>query len=148
MLEAQRGMEGGATVTVRPGKRRMQDIVADLHAKRAPNALDPELVPTDRIMQRWAVSVGGGLPTDSWDDTPEAKPPALDDDTAIKVDRIVQHGLNAKYHKLAVRWYKSPAPRQQIAQEMGLGSRTSLYLEWRSLLWYLRGRFHGVGIDC
>lgn len=108
----------------------------------------PELEATHRIMRRWAVSQGSGLPTDTWDDDPKAKEPPLDDDTAIKVDRIIQHDLIPKYHTLAVLWYKSPAPREVIARRMGLPGRSSLYPEWRAVLSYLRGRFQGVGIDC
>lgn len=133
---------------VRPGKRSAVAIVAEIRLTvTRHNALDPELVPTDRILDRWAVSVGSGLPSGNWDDTPRSRPPPLDDQTAIEVDRIILQ-LPHKYKTLVVRWYKSPLPRAAIAREMGLSSRTGLYLEWRSALWYLRGRFHGVGIDC
>jgi hypothetical protein len=108
----------------------------------------PELECTNRIMRRWAVSQGSGLPSDSWDDDPKAQEPPLDDEMAIKVDRIVQHDLVPKYHTLAVSWYKSQAPREVIARKMGLPGRSSLYPEWRAMLSYLRGRFQGVGIDC
>ena len=146
MLTTQRRMEGGSPVTVRPGKRSAREIVEELAEKWKPGRLHPELVLTDRIMQRWAVSVGDGMP-DGWNDEPQARVPPLDDGTAILVDRIVMHQLTKRYQTLAMRWYKSRQPRAVISDEMGL-PRTSLYLEWRSMLWYLRGHFHGVGIDC
>lgn len=108
----------------------------------------PELETTHRILLRWAVSQGSGLPTDTWDDDPKARESPLDDETAIKVDRIIQHDLTTKYLHLVVLWYKSPAPREVIARRMGLPGRSSLYPEWRACLSYLRGRFQGVGIDC
>ncbi len=136
-------------MSVRPGKKRAQDIIEELREKWVPGQLDPELVPVNRIMERWAVSVGDGLPPEdgSWNDEPQTNVPPLDDATAIEVDRIVMHQLPQKYRTLALRWYKSRQPREVIREQMGLGA-TSLRLEWRSMLWYLRGRFHGIGIDC
>lgn len=123
-------------------------VIGKLQEATRHNTLDPELVPTDRMMQRWAVSVGSGLPQDveGWDDKPISKPPPLDDETAITVDRIVQQ-LGEKYRRLAVSWYKSAKPRQSIAYELAI-PRSSMYLEWRAMLWYLRGRFQGAGLDC
>lgn len=108
----------------------------------------PELESVHRVMLRWAAGQGSGLPTENWDDTPKSKEPPLDDETAIKVDRIVQHDLTTKYLLLVLGWYKSPAPREVIAKRMGLPGRSSLYPEWRAILYYLKGRFQGVGIDC
>lgn len=129
-------------------KRSAREIVEMLHERWKPGQLDPELAPTDMIMQRWAVSVGDGLPEEgAWNDEPHANVPPLDDATAIVVDRLIMHQLLPRYRRLAFRWYKSRQPREVIAAEMGL-SRTSLTLERRSMLWYLRGLFHGKGIDC
>jgi hypothetical protein len=107
-----------------------------------------ELVATDRIMQRWAVSVGSGLPTDVWDDNPKSRPPPLDDDTAVKVDRIVQH-LRPRDRKLAHLWYRTPDMTVvEVAQRMGLASRTSIYPHVNGLLQLLRELLQRVGVAC
>lgn len=135
-------------MSVPPGKRSAREIVEMLHEHWKPGQLDPELAPTDMIMQRWAVSVGDGMPTEGeWNDEPQAKVPPLDDETAIIVDRLIMHQLLPRQRKFAFRWWKSRLPREVIAEELGL-SRTSLTLERRSLLWYLRGLFQSKGIDC
>jgi hypothetical protein len=105
--------------------------------------LDEELMPTDRIMQRWAVSIGSGFATDEWDDRPVSRPPPLDDATAIVVDQSIMKG-SPRYSRIVRSWYKTPAPSATIAESLGL-SRSGLYLEWRCSLFYFRSRFIGSG---
>jgi hypothetical protein len=135
-------------VAVRPHRRSAREIVEELRDQRGgrPGALDPELVPTDRIMQGWAAGSGSGLPSEKWDDRPKSRAPPLDADTFLVVEGIYVR-LPAKYKTLVHSWYRTPVPRSAIARSMGL-PRTSVYLEWRSVLWYLRGRLHGAGVDC
>jgi len=133
---------------MRPGKKSAVAIIAELKSRiLRRNAMDPELMPTNRLMERWAVSVGGGLPTKDWDDSPRSRPPPLDDETAVKIDRIVQ-ALRPRQHRLAVLWWKTPTPAEAVASELGLSSRSNIYPHVNGLLQYLRGRFHGAGIDC
>lgn len=101
--------------------------------------LPPDLAPIDRVMQRWAVSQGTGLPTDLYDDTPHSKPPPLDDDTLYRVDRLVVRA--SEPHRRFLRyWYCSPIPERQIARLLGV-DRTDLQLFWRGLLGWLKGQF-------
>lgn len=105
--------------------------------------LPAEFASTDRILQRWAVSIGTGLPADSWDDRPISKPPPLDDDTAIVVDQIILHAP-PKTARLIVAWYKTPASCQQIAYKMGM-SRRGLIIGWRLSLNFLKCKFEMSG---
>lgn len=105
--------------------------------------LDEELMPTDRLMTRWAVSIGFGLPSEEWDERPIARPPKLDDATAIVVDQAIMRGI-PRYRNLVRTWYKTPTPSTSIAERLGV-SRAGLYLEWRSSLFYYRGEFRATG---
>lgn len=105
--------------------------------------LDEELMPTDRVLQRWAVSVGMGLATQEWDDRPVSRPPPLDDATAIVVDQAILRGT-PRYRALVRGWYKTPTPSTTIAEALGL-SRAGLYLEWRCSLFYFRHEFKQTG---
>lgn len=127
-------------------RRSASDIIDILRSMPRKDSLPEELILVDRICQRWAVSVGSGLPSDDWDDTRKARLSELDPETAIVVDQIIEK-LPIKYHTLCVRWYKSPTPRSVIAKLIGL-PRSTVYVEWRCLLWYLRGLFQSAGIDC
>jgi hypothetical protein len=105
--------------------------------------LDEELMPTDRVMRRWAVSIGMGIPTDEWDERPTSRPPRLDDATAIVVDQTIMRGL-PRYRRLVRTWYKTPTPSTSIAESLGV-SRSGLYLEWRCSLFFYRGAFRDTG---
>lgn len=108
--------------------------------------LPPELYPVDRVMQRWAVTQGSGLPTERWDDSADSRPPPLDDDMAYRVDRIVM-SADPLYRRFLRLWYCTPIPEKQIARQLTT-SRDELQLRWRSVLEWLRGQFqtHGVRI--
>ncbi len=98
-----------------------------------------ELLPVDRIMQRWAVANGQGLPSEVWDDTPRAKPPPLDDDTAIVVDRIILHSP-PKTRQIVIEWYCKPLPTQEIARKLGMSPR-SVEKSWGLSLNFLKWKF-------
>lgn len=102
------------------------------------------LRPVDRIMQRWAVSIGSGLPQEVWDDTPQSKPPPLDDDMAVKVDRIVVKA-HPRTYRLLWQWYRTPLPRGAIARMLNI-RRGDLNLELTSALTYLRVQFMKAAI--
>jgi hypothetical protein len=103
---------------------------------------DPYLMPVDRILKRWAVSIGNGMPSDTWDDRHECSVPPLDDPTAVIVDQVIMHSPN-RIRWLVRRWYKSPDSSTTIAEFLRV-SRSGLYLEWRAALGYLRGRFEAT----
>lgn len=125
-------------------KRKINRIVGravalELLASAANSTLPIDLMPVDRIQQRWAVSVGSALPSDTWDDSPIAKPPPLDEDIAILVDQI---NLRAPYRQQRVlrAWYKSGVSSSVIADTIGV-DRGGLYVEWRAALTWLKYQF-------
>jgi len=104
-------------------------------------ALASELVTTDVILQRWASSVGDGLPTDRWDDRPVVKLPPLPDDVAIVVDQYVIKSPR-RTRDIVSRWYKTPEPAETIAGRLGM-SRASLYTYRSIALNFMRWKFEG-----
>lgn len=130
--------------------------VLDMGERAASRAqrLHPLRAPVDRVMQRWAVGEGSGLPytSDEMDlaaqlaseqadtFTPAAQQsPPLDDETQIIVDRIV---LKAPSLTRAItrEWYLSPTPARVMAEDLAV-SLSTLYRYWHDALDYLRGRF-------
>lgn len=99
-------------------------------------ALPVELITTDRILQRWVVAGGSGLPTHIWDDTRQAKPPPLDDESAIIVERIVNK-CPPRTKRLLRAWYLTPSPTKIIARNMGMSPR-SLERGWAVCLGFVR----------
>lgn len=108
-----------------------------------PGPLPADLEPTNRILQRWAVSIGLGLPTEDWDDMPKAKPPPLDDSTAIVVDQIIVRSPPLTY-RLIRDWYKRPTPTPTMARNRGIALK-SLYKMHQIALNYLRHKFEFSG---
>lgn len=106
-------------------------------------ALPPELLPVDRILQRWAVSVNGGG-YEPWADTISSKPPPLPEDLAAEVDEIIQRAPG-HVTKLLSDWYRTPKPAEVIARRIGC-TRQALYMHYRASLWYLRGVFESKSI--
>jgi hypothetical protein len=106
-------------------------------------ALPPELLPVDRILQQWAMSVtGGGY--EPWAETVVAKPPPLPEDLALEVDQVICHSPR-KIRILLSDWYCTPKPVDVIARRIGC-TRQSLYTHFRAALWYLRGVFESKSI--
>lgn len=100
------------------------------------NALQPALVGTHRLLLRWGESGGNGLPN------PEAEvrelhydplPPDLQE----RVDEVVDE---SPWEVLTWRWYRTSLTVKALADEMAV-SRAQLYIDWKSSLWYFRGRF-------
>lgn len=125
-------------------KRRMEQLVrravglelaaaAGFKNRRA----DPHYASTNRIMERWAVGIGSGLPNP--DEDRVSRPPPLDNETQIVVDKIVQH--SPRHIQMFVRqWYCSPVPCVVLAQQRGI-HHSEIYDEWRAVLAYLKERF-------
>lgn len=86
--------------------------------QRVRHSLHEDLLTTDRIMLRWAVSVAGGVPVDVWDDTLVAKPPPLPDDVAVLVDQAVMKAPRpyGGRHGLLHAWYRTPEPVEVIGR--------------------------------
>lgn len=106
-------------------------------------ALDEVLMPTHRVLQRWAVSIGMGLPSDSWDDRKISKPPPLDDATATVVDNVICRG-NDGCRRFVRDWYRTPTPVSAMCGSMGMDTK-GIYMQWRASLFYYRGRFLATG---
>lgn len=101
--------------------------------------LPEELVPVELIHQRWAVSVGDGLPREKWDEITASRMPPLDDDTAIVVDQQILR--SPPRTKLFIRtWYKAPAPRRTLATTWGM-TEDSVERCRPIVLNYMRWRF-------
>ncbi len=111
----------------------------DMLAQARTGVVPVEFATTDRICQRWAVSVGLGLPTDLWQDAMQSRPPPLDDDTAIVVDQIILKSPE-KTRKILVKWYRTQMPNTIIAEQLHLTPRT-LETAWKLALNYLQWRF-------
>jgi hypothetical protein len=86
---------------------------------RARCYIPAELVSTDRIMQRWSVAIGSGLPSDEWDDLPAVRQPPLQDELAIVVDRTVLRAL-PDHKRMVTLWYRTPEPIYEIARRLRL----------------------------
>ncbi len=102
-------------------------------------SLDQRFIGTDRILMRWAASIGSGLPSERWDDTVQIKLPPLDDATAVVVDRIIMAAPH-EVRALVRSWYCTPTPVDTMARMRRISRRT-LYLRWRAALEYMRARF-------
>lgn len=100
--------------------------------------LPPELVPIELIHQRWAVSVGDGLPRELWDEIHVARMPPLDDDTAIVVDQQILRSP-PRTRTFIRAWYKTAAPARALAKQWDMSERSVRrcrpivlnYMRWR-----------------
>lgn len=101
--------------------------------------LPPELLPVDRIMLRWSVSVGDGIRRDEWDEKRKSLPPPLSDDLAIVVDQTILHSP-PRTRDLLGKWYKSPEPTYLIAEEMKVSPKV-LVVAWKLSLNFMRWKF-------
>lgn len=102
-------------------------------------ALPEPLKPADRIMQRWDTAHRGGYPIDE-DKDPISRPPALDDDTAMVVDDIINHDTPPASRKILVAWYRSDLPTYKLADKLGVTPR-SLTKQHQLALHFLKFRF-------
>jgi hypothetical protein len=139
-------LSSGRVISVLRAKPRAAVVVKFLeHASF--HGLDPELIPTDRLLDRWAVSQGSDDVMLKWEDAaPRSRPPPLDDDTAIIVDQVVMHSP-VQTRKFVCRWYLRPnEPMSGLALALGL-HRDSVLMRWRSSLWAMRREFIARALD-
>jgi hypothetical protein len=117
------------------------EIIIALADRGRHYGLPPELAPTDRLLERWAVTQGSDDCLLQWTDIPmRSRPPPLPDGLAIMVDQIILHSWDQP-RRLVVRWYLVPGESVTVlARSLGV-HRDCLYLRWHSTLWYMRRRF-------
>lgn len=102
-----------------------------------------ELLTTNRVMERWAVANGSGLPSERWDDNPrQSRVTPLDDETFLVVERIVNHSP-PRTNRLVWGWYMRPVPTRELARELSMSPR-SLERGLHVCLNYLRWRFEST----
>ena len=94
--------------------------------------LPVELIPTDRICQRWASSVGTGLPAEIWGDDLKSRPPPLDDWTVTIVDKAIIHSPYP-HNVIIPKWYRTPTPTYLIAKGLGMSERGLEMMHVRAL---------------
>lgn len=100
---------------------------------------DPKIRAVDRLMQRWAIGHGSGLPVED-PGALAARLPPLDDATQIVIDRVITHDIPDTVRKLVCAWYRTQAPTALIARDRGISVRT-VYRHWELSLEYLRELF-------
>lgn len=102
-----------------------------------------ELQTTNRVMERWAVANGTGLPSEQWDDNPRrARVPPLDDDTFLIVERTINHSP-PRTKQLVHGWYMRPLPTVELARELSMSPR-SLEKGLNVCLHFLKYRFENT----
>ena len=116
-------------------------IIDTLSGCKVRGALPVDLIPTDRVIQRWHISVIGFLPTQRWDESKRARLSPLDDVTAIVVDQIICSAPE-RHREIIWAWYGTPAPTRVIAEDLGI-SPSGLKLELHSSLTYMLLKFKG-----
>lgn len=112
------------------------------------NALDPRLEPTDRHMQRWAVSLCGGITEPSLAHLKlmptGLRIPPLSDEAAAATDQVVASSP-AHWRVFIKLWYCTNQPTEVIAKQIGV-EKTTLFVERRLLLAYLLGSLTHCGV--
>ena len=103
-------------------------------------SLDFDLMATDRIWSRWAVSIGSGLPVEEWDETPRSRLTPLDDLTACIVDQIYCKSPD-RTKKLLACWYKGTSGPGVLARKLGIRDEAGLFMEWRIVLRWSKVKF-------
>lgn len=103
-----------------------------LHPSRLTDIdIEADLLPADRIYQRWARSVGCGLPEEAWDGV-QSRPTELPTDAAIWVDRYVCTRAD-RMRKFIHSWYRGQDASAVIANRFNVG-RDAVYMLWRDYL--------------
>lgn len=98
-------------------------VVKAMLGQATTGVIPTELLTTHRIMERWAVADGSGLPTERWDDTRTAKPPPLDDHSAYIIDRLLI-SCPKTTEKLLRDWYTRPLPTRVLAAHHNMSPRS------------------------
>jgi hypothetical protein len=118
-------------------------VVKAMLGEATTGVIPQELLTTNRIMERWAVANGNGLPTERWDDSKKARPTPLDDDSAYEIDRIVMR-CPTKTKKVLVAWLTWPHPTSVIAERFNVSPRT-LEKMYGMALHFMKYRIENTG---
>ena len=102
-----------------------------LNGRLSPLDIDLDLLSADRILQRWARSVGCGMPEAEWDGT-QSRPTELPSDAAVWVDQYVCSRPD-RMRKFLHSWYRGQDSSAVIAKRFGVG-RDAVYMLWRGYL--------------
>lgn len=116
------------------------EITAQIRLSRRDNGLPDLLIGTDRILKRWAVSIGDGTEDMSWLEIAKSRYPPLDDQVAIVVDQLV---LRSPRHdrRVVELWYRRPDDDlADIARALSV-RRAVVKAHWQTSLGYFRARF-------
>jgi hypothetical protein len=112
-----------------------------LEALRRHNSLEPELQDTHRLFLRWSEREGTGL-SDPDADIREMHydplPLPLQERISVLVD-------SSPWNRLVRKLYAWTLDKRSLAEQLGV-SKSQLYSDRRSALWYFRGRFEAEGI--
>lgn len=100
--------------------------------------IEADLLPADRILQRWARSVGCGVPDERWD-WAQSRPNELPHEAAIWVDRYVCSRAD-RMRKFLHSWYRGQDASAVIAKRFNVG-RDEVYALWRATLMVARADF-------
>jgi hypothetical protein len=104
-----------------------------------PFVVPTEFATTDRILQRWAVSIGTGVQSDQWQDMPpRSRPPPLDDHSAIIMDQIVMRS-QPKTKAIIFKLYRTDLPNSAIASMLNL-TESTLQVAWEMSLLFTQKR--------
>ena len=106
--------------------------------------LTAELAIIDIVMQRWAVSIGAGLPTETWDERQGFRPVPLDDLRAIAVDQLVLHSPYL-VQSIIKPWYKTPTPVRAIGSALRIAP-ASVVIRWRGALKWMHPRLVAASV--
>lgn len=109
--------------------------------QRRQNTLPAALWSTERLLLRWGESGGSGLPNPEAE-VRETHYDPLPPDLQEKVDGIVS---GSPWETLARKWYRTSLTIKDLAATLNV-SRAQLYIDWKSSLWYFRGRFEAARI--
>ena len=139
-------LPSGQTIRVLRAKPRAAVIVEFL-GNAHHRGLDPVLIPTDRLLQRWAVSQGSDEYLIAYYEVPQrSRPPPLNDQDAIVVDQIVMSQIYQSREFLK-RWYFRPGePLSALARDLML-HRDTVIMRWNSILWSVRRDLLDVPYD-
>jgi hypothetical protein len=98
-------------------------VLKSMLGQATTGVIPQELMTTHRIMQRWAVANGCGLPTERWDDSRVSRVPPLDDYTALLVDQIFLK-CPPRTKRIVDLWYTKPWPTSEISRMLGMSPRS------------------------
>jgi hypothetical protein len=99
-----------------------------------------KLAGTDRVLQRWAVSIGDGSSDMSWHEFARSQIPVLSDQVAIVVDQLICRSPGDVRQILELWYRRGQNPTVDIARKLHCRQSFVVY-RWQLSLEYMRARF-------